>query len=228
MLTVEQYETLLAAAGFTIGVTAAAVAWGTVVAIALGVGSLSPIRPLRWFVRVYVELFRGVSAIILLFFVFFAWPLLPGVGVFLTPLQAGILALGINLSAYGAEIVRAAIQAIPKGQSEAAVAVNLSARQRLWSVILPQAVVTMLPPYGNLVIEVMKASALLFPIGVHELTNRAQNLRVEAGGPDSVDVFTATLVIYFAISLGIAGLFRLLERRFGRGRDIATLGGLAK
>jgi polar amino acid transport system permease protein len=222
MSSAELYGSLLDGALLTLQVTGLAVLWGTVAAIVLGVASLSPIGPLRWFVRVYVEIFRGVSAIILLFWVFFALPLLD---IELSPLQAGVLALGVNLAAYGTEIVRGAIQSIPRGQTEGAIAVNLSARQRLWSVILPQAIVTMLPPYGNLVIEVMKASALVSLIGLSDLTDQAQDLRL-APGSDSVEIFTATLAIYFAISLGIAGIFRLLERRFGRGLDISRRSGV--
>lgn len=225
MLTGDQYRALLEGAQLTLQLTALSVAWATVAAILLGIASLSAFGPLRWLVRIYVEVFRGVSAIILIFWVFFALPIF---GVELSPLRAGVLALGVNMSAYGAEIVRAAIQAIPRGQTEAAIAVNLSGRQRIWSVILPQAVITMLPPYGNLTIEVMKSSALVSLIGLSDLTREAQNLRLARGGPDSVDIFVATLVIYFVISLGIAGAFRLLERRFGRGLDIARIGGSGK
>lgn len=216
MLRADLYRTLLEGAATTVQVTALAVAWGTVVAIALGVLSLSPIAPLRWAVRVYVELVRGVSAIILIVWVYYALPLF---GVILTPVQAGVLALGLNLSAYGTEIVRGAVQGVDRGQTEASVAVQLSPWQRLWSVVLPQATVGMLPPYGNLLIEVMKASSLVSLISLGDLTQKAQNLR-QLRAADSVDIFTAVLLIYFAIALGITGVIRLLERRFGRGLDV--------
>ena len=201
----------------TIQVTALAVLVGTVGAVLLGIAIRSPIAALRWAVRAYVEFFRGVSAIILLFWVFFALPL---AGISLSPMEAGVLALGVNLSAYGAEIVRAAIQAVPRGQTEAAIAVNLTPTQRLRHVILPQAVVTMLPPYGNLLIEVMKASALVSLITLDDLMREAQVLRLNRAA-ESVVIFTAVLVIYFAIALAITGAIRLLERHFGRGSDIA-------
>jgi polar amino acid transport system permease protein len=221
MLSADLYRTLLEGAWITIQVTAYAVAWGTVVAIVLGVASLSPIAPLRWVVRLYVEVVRGVSAIILLFWIFYALPLF---GVSLEPLQAGVLALGLNLAAYGAEIVRGAVQAVPKGQTEAAIAVNLSGRQRTWSIILPQAMVTMLPPYGNLLIEVMKASSLVSLITLADLTYRMQNLRLQRAA-DPIDIALATLMIYFAISLGITAIVRALERRFGRGLDTGRMAG---
>lgn len=200
----------------TLQVTVLTVTWGTVVAVLLGLASLTRSRLVRSLVRVYVEIFRGVSAIILLFWIYFA---LPHFGIFLSPLQAGVLALGINLAAYGAELVRGAVRAVPKGQTEAAIAVNLSAPRRTWSVILPQATVAMLPPYGNLVIEVMKASALVSLISLQDLTYEAQNLRLDPAS-DSVEIFTAVLIIYFAIALGITAIVRLLERRFGRGLDV--------
>lgn len=219
MLDADQYRTLAEGALVTLQVTGLAVGWGTVAAILLGIASRSPWRVLRALVRVYVELVRGVSAIILLIWLYFALPLF---GPSLSPMQAGVLALGLNLSAYGAEIVRAALGAVPRGQHEAAIAINLSARQRMWSITLPQAAVTMLPPYGNLVIEVMKASALVSLISLSDITQRVQNFR-QLRTADSVDAFTAALILYFAISLGITGIVRLLERRFGRGLDTGRL-----
>lgn len=219
MLSSDQYRILLEGASITLQVTALAVAWGSVVAVIMGVAGLSRIRPLRWLVRVYVEVLRGVSAIILIVWVFFALPIL---GVELTAMQAGVLALGLNLSAYGAEIVRGAVQAVPKGQTEAAIAINLSGRQRLWSIVLPQAVVGMLPPYGNLLIEIMKSSALVSLISLTDLTRAAQNLRQLRAAP-TVEIFTAVLVIYFVISLGITALVRVLERRFSRGLDTGRM-----
>lgn len=226
MLTGELWGRLLDGALVTLQVTGLAVLWGTVVAIALGVVSLSSSRLARAAVRVYVEVLRGVSAIILIIWIYYALPLF---GIRLTAMQAGVLALGLNLSAYGTEIVRGAIQSIPKGQTEAAIAINLSTPQRLWSVILPQAMVGVLPPYGNLLIEVMKASALVSLISLSDLTQQAQNMR-QLREASTVEIFTAVLLIYFAISLGITAVVRLLERRFGRGLDVRSpsAGRLAK
>jgi polar amino acid transport system permease protein len=174
-------------------------------------------------VRVYVEFFRGVSAIILLIWVFYALPLM---GVELTPMQAGVLALGLNLSAYGTEVVRGAVQAVPQGQTEAAIAVHLSPFQRLRHVVLPQAFTVMLPPYGNLVIEAMKASALVSLITVSDLLYRAQTMR-NNNVAESTAIFVPVLLMYFAISLVITAVVRLLERRFGRGLDTGPRAGQA-
>lgn len=207
------FDSLLEGLGITVQVTVYALAWGTVAAIVLGVASLSRVVWVRAAVRVWVEVFRGVSAIILMFWVFYALPLL---GIELEPLTAGVLALGLNTSAYGAEIVRGAVQAVPRGQTEASIAVNLSGAQRLWSIVLPQAMVIMLPPYGNLMIEMLKASALVSLLGLEDITLMGQNLRREPGS-DSVEIFVAVLILYFLLSLCITLAVRLLERRFGRG-----------
>lgn len=225
MLSGDLYRTLLEGASVTVQVTVYAALWGTVVAVLLGLASLSSIRPLRWFVRVYVEVIRGVSAIILLFWVYYALPQFDII--YLSPLAAGVLALGLNLSAYGTELVRGALQAVPRGQTEASIAVNLSFPQRTWSIVLPQAARVALPPYGNLLIEVMKASALVSLITLDDLTYEAQNLR-QLRAADPVDIFLATLIIYFAISLVITAVTRLLERRFGRGLAVSRGAGVPK
>lgn len=224
MLSADLFQRLLEGAQTSVSVTLLAVAWGTVVAVVLGVVSLSPNIVIRGIVRTYVEVFRGVSAVILLFWCYFALPQLPDVGpvklsVFLTPMQAGVLALGLNLSAYGTEIFRGAVQSVPKGQTEAAIAVNLSPMRRIWSIILPQSAIVVLPPYGNLLIEVFKASALVSLIGLVDITREATLMR-EQRLADSVEIFTSVLLLYFAISLLITGVIRLLERYFSRGLDI--------
>lgn len=217
MLTIDQYLRLLEGAWVTVQVTGYATLFGTALALVGGVSVLGPFRSVRIVTRVYVEVFRGVSAIILLFWVFFAVPQLFDVQ--LTPMQAGVLALAINLGAYGTEVVRGAIQAIPKGQTEASIAISLTGWQRLRHVILPQALVIMLPPYGNLLIEVLKASALVSLITLNDIMRVAQVMRNNRSAP-SIDIFVAVLVIYFVLAQGIALATRALERRFGRGLDI--------
>lgn len=217
MLSTGVLDRLLDGARISVQVTLLAVVWGTVVAVVLGVVSLSRNMIVRGVVRVYVEVFRGVSAIILLFWCYYA---LPQFGLFLEPMQAGVLALGLNLSAYGTEIVRGAVQSVPKGQSEAAIAINLSTMRRIWSIILPQSAIILLPPYGNLLIEVFKASALVSLIGLTDIAREAEIMR-QRDVADSVEIFTAALILYFAISLLITGAIRLLERYFSRGLDIS-------
>jgi len=130
--------------------TAVAVA----VAVLFGLMRLSRNPAVRGAATVYVEIFRGTSLLIQLFWIFFVLPIF---GLNLDKFVAGFLAVGLNMGAYGAELVRGAILAVPTGQWEAAVALNMTSRKRMWRVILPQAFVIMLPPWGNLVIEISRA-----------------------------------------------------------------------
>lgn len=217
-LTGGNLQLLLQGALVTIELTFYTVILGTVLAFIGGVLSLSDNRAVRWFVRIYVEVFRGVAAVILLFFAFYSLPLL--LGIRLTPMVAGVLALGTNMGAYGTEVARAGIQAVSKGQTEAATAINLTYVQRLRHVILPQAIITMLPPYGNLMIEVMKASAFVALITLNDLLFNAQILRANRAAP-TIAVYLVVLVMYFIIAGLITTLTRAAERYFGRGMDIA-------
>jgi len=217
VLSGDLYGDLLQGVLVTLQVTGLAAVLGTLLALIGGIATLSANRVVRWLTIIYVELFRGVAAIILLFWVFFTAPQL--FDLFLSPLQAGVLALGTNMGAYGTEIVRGAIQAVPEGQTEASIALNLTGWQRLRYVVLPQAAVTMLPPFGNLLIEVLKASALVSLITLRDLTWEAQNLRVNRAA-DSVLIFANVLVMYFVLSGVITLVVRQAEKYFSRGLHV--------
>lgn len=216
LLTPRQYENLLAGTWVTVQVILGSFALGTLMSLIMGVARLSDRRWLRGWALVYIEFARGISAIILLFWMFFALPILFGLGG-MPPMLAGILALGLNMGAYGAEIVRGAIQSVPKGQTEAAIALNLSDGQRLRHIVLPQAVPIILPPYGNLTIEVLKGTALVSLISLTDITRVAlvirQN-RVLSDDPVNVPfLFINVLVIYLILAQVIAQLFKGAERR---------------
>lgn len=219
LLSPNQYENLLAGTWVTIQVILGSFALGTVMALIMGVARLSDRTWIRGAALVYIEFARGVAAIILLFFMAYALPILFGLPAVPTML-AGILALGLNMGAYGAEIVRGAIQAVPKGQHEAALALNLSPRDRLREVILPQAIPIILPPYGNLTIEVLKGTALVSLIGLSDLAFRTQQIRINnVRSEDPVPLallYLNTLVIYLILSQLLAYLFRVAERRQAR------------
>ncbi|HEX2149235.1 MAG TPA: ectoine/hydroxyectoine ABC transporter permease subunit EhuC [Actinomycetota bacterium] len=219
------FDRLLEGAGITVQVTGLAVLLGTVLALVGGIVGLSNRLWVRWVVRIYVELFRGVSAIILLFWVFFALPIM--LDVFLSPLHAGVLALGTNMGAYGTELVRGGIRAVPKGQSEAATALNMTSWHRLRYIVLPQAVITMLPPYGSLVIEVLKASSLVSLIALSDLMRQAQTLRVN-GSASSPEIFLGVFLLYGVMAAAITLAIRVAERRFGQGMDIGRLARIVK
>jgi len=195
-------ETVIAAVG--------GIALTIVLSFVAGLALLSRSRVVRGVTRVYVEAFRGTSEVVQLFWLYFVLPIL--VGIQLVPLFAGVLVLGLNHGAYGAEIVRGAVQSVPRAQYEGAIALNLSPAQRMRRVILPQAVVEMLPPLNNLFIQLLKSTAILSLITVPEVTRQGREVLVPNFGPDIVLIFAAMLVIYLVLAVLITVAMRLAER----------------
>ncbi|MET3646819.1 ectoine/hydroxyectoine ABC transporter permease subunit EhuC [Phyllobacterium ifriqiyense] len=191
---------------------------GSVLALAMaflaGLGRLSRIAPVRWLATAYIEFFRGTSIFVQLFWAYFVLPLF---GFSLTPLQAGVLALGLNVGAYGAEVVRGAVKSIGKEQYEACIALNLTRWQGLRKIILPQAFVLMLPTFGNNAIELLKASAVVSLISLSDMTFQAQVVRAQTG--NTLVPFLTILVLYFLIASIISLAIRGLERYLTRGLD---------
>lgn len=204
---IEYLPPLLAGARVTAELAVASTVLGGILAFAAGIAKLSRFLPARWLAIVYIEVFRGTSLLVQMFWLFYALPLL---GVRLSPTFAGIAALGLNIGAYGAEVVRGAIESVDKGQYEAALAVNLPRRHTLWNVILPQALVEMMPPFGNLVVQNLKDTALVSLITLADLTFRAQTLRNFT--LDTVPIFSLTLLLYFAMALVLMVIMRWVER----------------
>ncbi|EJO27738.1 ectoine/hydroxyectoine ABC transporter permease subunit EhuC [Achromobacter marplatensis] len=192
----------------TLEIMAGAVVLAVPLALASGIGRMSPIRPVRWLASVYVEVFRGTSALVQLFWFYFVLPLF---GVQLPAMLVGIVVLALNAGAYGAEVVRGAIRAVPPGQREAGVALNLTRAQILRRIVVPQAIPAMLPPAGNLLIELMKNTALVSLITITDLTFRGQLLRSET--LRTTEIFALMLLMYFGVALLITAGVRLLERR---------------
>jgi polar amino acid transport system permease protein len=168
--------------------------------------------PLRWLAKVYVEIFRGTSALVQLFWLFFV---LPQFGISLEPFTVAVLGLGLNIGAYGAEVVRGAVIAVPRGQWEATVALNMTRSEALRRIILPQALVAMIPPWGNLFIELLKSTALVSLITLTDLAFKAQQLNQTT--MKTVPIFTLVLLIYLAMSLCITIAMRFLEQSASRG-----------
>lgn len=195
----------------TLEITAGGAAVALAAALAAGLGRLSAQPALRWPAAVYVETFRGTSALVQLFWFFFV---LPFFGIDLGAMASAILVLGLNTGAYGAEVVRGAVLAVPRGQREAALALNLGRVRTMLRVVLPQALPAMVPPAGNLVIELMKNSALVSLIAITELTFAGQLQR--SATLESGQVFTIVLFLYFAVALCITAGFRCLERNLAR------------
>ncbi|WP_062226607.1 ectoine/hydroxyectoine ABC transporter permease subunit EhuC [Aureimonas frigidaquae] len=207
-------QLILEGAIVTIKLTVYGCAFALVVAFVAGLGRLSRYAVVRFLAGTYVEFFRGTSIFVQLFWAYYVLPLM---GVTLTEMQAGVLALGLNVGAYGAEVVRGAVRAVGREQREACIALNLTRGQAMRHVILPQAVVVMLPTFGNNAIELLKATAIVSLISLADMTFQAQVVRSQTG--NTAIPFLTILVLYFAMATVISGLVGLLERRMARGLD---------
>jgi polar amino acid transport system permease protein len=207
-------RTLLPGVWVTLEVTLLASVLATVVALIAGTARLSRLWIVRTLAGAYIEVFRGTSAVVQLYYAFFVLPLL---GLSLTPLTAGVLALGLNVGSYGAEVVRGGVQAVPHAQREAAIALGMNRWAQFRRVVLPQALVIILPSAGNLYIDLLKLSSLVSLINLADITFRGQALRLTSG--ETFAIFTAMLVLYFILASIIAMGVRVLERRIRRGID---------
>lgn len=201
----------------TLQLTVGGAVLALILSLLAGLGRRSQFRLLRWPATAYVEIFRGTSALVQLFWFYFA---LPFFGISLPALVTGVLVLGLNSGAYGAEVVRSAIAAVPRGQWEAARALNLDETRAMTRVILPQALPMMLPPAGNLLIELLKNTALVSLITLSELTFTAQVQR--AATLETVPLFALTLLIYFVVAQVLSAGMRRLERHVTRYRGGRT------
>lgn len=205
---------ILQGALVTIELTIFGCALALVVAFIAGLGRLSRHWPLRWLATTYIEFFRGTSVFVQLFWAYFVLPLF---GLPLTPLQAAILALGLNVGAYGAEVVRGAVQSIGRAQYEACIACNLTRFQAMRYVILPQAFVVMLPTFGNNAIELLKGTAIVSLISLGDMTFQAQVVRAQTGS--TAVPFLTILILYFLMAMALSTTIRRLERRLAAGLE---------
>lgn len=201
-------EGALVTVEITIGGSVLALVAAFVAAIAKMYGPL----PARWLAVGYIEVFRGTSALVQLFWLFFV---LPRFGVLLEPMTVAILTLGLNVGAYGAEVVRGAISSVHRGQWEATTALNMTRATALRRIIIPQAVLRMIPPWGNLFIELMKATSLVSLITIADLAFKAQQMNQNTFR--TLEIFSIVLVFYLAMASVITVGMRALEERVASG-----------
>ena len=192
----------------TLQVTALSSLLTVLVAFAAGLARLSALWIVRGPAAVFIEVFRGTSLIVQMFWFFFALPLF---GVQMTPLMAGVLALGLNEGAYAAEIVRGSIESRPRGQTEACIALGIPPAKRMRRILIPQSLPAMLPPFGNVLVDLLKNTSLVSTVTVLDLTYQANLLRTNTG--ETVPIYLTLLVIYFVLSLLLSLLIRWLEGR---------------
>lgn len=191
--------------------------FATILALLLGfiagLGRLSKFKIIRFIAGVYVEVFRGTSLLVQLFWIYFALPIF---GIRLPAILAGVLAIGLNFGAYASEIVRGAIQAVPEGQTEAAIALNMTPLQRRWRIVIPQAFIMMLPSFGNQLIELLKSTSLVSLITLSDLTYQGNVLN--SSTMETTKIYTLLLIIYFVIAWPLSKGMRFLERKASQGR----------
>lgn len=210
---------LLEGAWVTVQLTFYSTILGAVVAFAAGIGKLSRNWLIKGLSVTFIEVFRGTSLLVQLFWLYFALPVfgqLIGVDLRLPAVLAGTLALSLNIGAYGAEVVRGAIQAVPHSQYEAAQALDFTPRQTLWRIALPQAIPEMMPSFGNLAVQNLKDTALVSLISLGDLAFRAEQIRNFT--QDSTTIYTLLLFMYFGMALVLTAIMKLLERSVGRWR----------
>jgi polar amino acid transport system permease protein len=192
-----------------------------VLAVALGLMARADRTFVRGIARVVIEFFRGTSLVVQLFFLFFV---LPQLGLELPPMLVGILGLGLNYGAYGAEVVRGSINAVPTGQWEATTALSLGRVQRMTRVIFPQAWALMLPSLNNLLVLLLKGTAIVSFITMADLTFALGKLRQST---DTFFAYSVGLVIYFVIAYALTLLMNALEirakHRLGVGDSLRTV-----
>ncbi|MGG1514572.1 ectoine/hydroxyectoine ABC transporter permease subunit EhuC [Paenibacillus oryzisoli] len=206
---------LLKGAMVTLEITLFAIVLSAIISFAVGLLRLSKRKYVRLIATIYVEVFRGTSLLVQLFWLYFALPMLLNIQI--TAMVVAVLALGLNYGAYGSEVVRSSILAVPKGQYEAATALNMGTKLSMMRIVLPQAIPIMLPSFGNLQIELLKGTSLVYLITLTDLTYQGMVLRT-FDSSKTAEIFLMMLILYFLLSYSLTLLLRVLERRSARGR----------
>jgi His/Glu/Gln/Arg/opine family amino acid ABC transporter permease subunit len=193
----------------TLEVSALAMVAGTAVGIACGLLGESQLPPVRWVIRSYVYFVRGTPALVQIFLVYFA---LPVIGIELSAFWGGVVALAFNAGGFIAEIVRAGLQSIDAGQTEAAQAIGMTNRQSLMFILLPQSLRRITPPLTNEVITLVKSSSLLSVISIYELTRATQVIIAERFTP--FELYMLLAVFYLVIISALSWVSEYVEKRF--------------
>ncbi|MCQ4160352.1 amino acid ABC transporter permease [Roseomonas sp. GC11] len=202
---------LLQGVWVTVAVTLCALVIATLLGLVWALMRTSGTRWLEWPAKAVVNTLRGIPILVQLFYIYFV---LPDLGIDLTAFQAGVIGLGIAYSAYMGEVFRSGMLAVDPGAVEAAESLGLSRPRILTRVILPQATRIVLPPYGNMLIMMLKDSSQASVITVAEIS--AQSRMIASSTFKNQEVFTLAALLYLALSVPLILLVGRLEKRFGR------------
>lgn len=203
---------MAAGLGLTVTLSVCAIALSVIIGITMALASMSPYRMLRASSRVYIECLRSIPLLVLLLWVYYGLPVITGLQ--FSAFAAGVFSLALSDSAFEAEVFRAGIQSVHKGQREAARSLGLSSWHTFRLVIFPQAIRTILPALGNQFVYVLKMSSLVSVIGLQELTRRANELNVTEYRP--LEIYTLLVLEYLVLILITSWGVRSLERRLSR------------
>jgi cystine transport system permease protein len=195
----------------TIPLALASFALGLALALVVALMRLSKVRVVSGIARAYVSVIRGTPLLVQLFVIFYG---LPSVGVTIDPWPSAIIAFSANVGGYAAEVIRAAIQSVPKGQWEAAHMIGMSNRLALRRIILPQAARVSVPPLSNTFISLVKDTSLASLVLVTELFRKAQEIATASG--EFMTLYVEAAVIYWVICLFLSSGQSVLERRLDR------------
>lgn len=194
----------------TIYIFVIAIILGFLIGLVIALFRLAPLKILNWFARIYIDAIRGTPFLVQLFFIYFGLNSLSWISFDST--TAGIITVAINAGAYFAEIIRAGIQSIDKGQTEAARSLGLTSAQTMRFIILPQAFRRMLPTITNQSIISLKDTSLLSIIGIADLTQQGE---IQAAATfEAFKIWLVVGIIYFIIIYLLSLLANILERRF--------------
>ena len=207
-LIVESVPLLLKGAVYTVQVSVLAIAFGLILGWILGLVSVSGVRWLRAVTWAYVQFIRGTPLLVQIFLIYFG---LPALGVNIPPYWSGVIALGLNSGGFQAEIVRAGIESIDRGQTEAARSIGMSGLQTLLFILVPQTIRRVIPPLTNELITLTKSSSLLSAIAVLELTHAGQAVIARTFAP--FEIYAAVAVLYLILISILSRGSALLERR---------------
>ncbi len=203
---------LLAAAGGTLRMTALAYILGAIAGLAIALARLSRGRLLSAPAILYIEIVRGTPALTQLFLIYFG---LGSIGLAFSAFEAAVVGLGLNYAAYMAEVYRAGIEAIHRGQREAAQSIGMTQGQAMRHIILPQAIRIILPPMANYAISLLKDTSVASLISAPELMLRARDLSSEYFMP--MELYLIAGLMYLAMAYPLSQAVRRLERYFARG-----------
>ncbi|MDS9470205.1 amino acid ABC transporter permease [Paracoccus sp. MBLB3053] len=205
----EHLDLLAHGAWLTVRLSIMAMVLGLIVSVLGAVAKTSGIRALRWLVDIYVEVIRNTPFLIQIFFIFFG---LPAIGIAMSPNTAALVALVVNVGAYGTEIIRAGIESIPQGQIEAGRALALSPAQILRHVVLKPALRNIYPALTSQFIYLMLTSSVVSVISANDLASAGADLNAKTFA--SFEVYLVLTIMYFLLAAGFSAMFAAIRRAF--------------